>query len=114
MHQSSLARRSRVSDLGDKEPKESNEEESALNSCRGVSGKDPGHLLCASPSFTSLIGGRGEPALVLLCVSAYIMLPSLPSPTQRILSLVLSWTVNFSSSYQLVLQSNVIWGHVFS
>ena len=38
----------RVSDLGDKEPKESNEEESALKSCRGVSGKDPGHLLCAT------------------------------------------------------------------
>ena len=35
----------RISDLRDKEPKESDEEESALKWCSGVSGRGPGHLL---------------------------------------------------------------------
>ena len=35
----------RISDLRDKEPTESDEEESALKWCSGVGGRGPGHLL---------------------------------------------------------------------
>lgn len=47
------------------------------------------------------------------CVSfLQVILPSLSSPTQVTLSLVLSWATDFSSFFQLILQSNVIWWHI--
>lgn len=79
-------------------------ERSPLKYCRGVNRKDSLDTCCVLSSFTWFTVGLTQRSLVLRCFSFYRMLPSVPSSNPRHFVLA----TNFSSSFQLVLQSNVI------